>query len=249
MEQTLLKTGSRGLSANSLKIIAIIAMTIDHVAWGFVPTATLLGELMHIIGRLTAPIMCFFIAEGYTKTKNVEKYLLRLGVFALISHIPFVLFEKWRLILFSSTSMIFSLFVSLLAVVIYDSKKLHFLLKWLLIILCVTVTAFSDWSFLAVIWSLIFFTKRSDKKDMWQTFLIVSAVFALIMTINSYWGGAPWWRSLFQFGTLLACPVLLQYNGERGKARLKWFFYIYYPLHLLVIVAIRQYVRFGYTFK
>ncbi len=76
-------------SALNLKYIAIIAMFIDHFAWLFVNTNSVLGQLMHSIGRLTAPIMCFFIAEGYYKTSNIKKYLFRLGIFAVISILPF----------------------------------------------------------------------------------------------------------------------------------------------------------------
>ena len=68
----------RGLSAHTLKIIAIIAMTIDHIAWAFVDACSAAGILMHLVGRLTAPIMCFFIAEGYAHTRNANRYALRL---------------------------------------------------------------------------------------------------------------------------------------------------------------------------
>ena len=75
------------LNSNTIKFIAIIAMTIDHIAWlvypgydnGIVPVA------LHIIGRLTCPIMCYFIAEGYHYTKNVNKYTLRLFLFSFLS--------------------------------------------------------------------------------------------------------------------------------------------------------------------
>ena len=80
----------KGLTANTLKYIAILAMLIDHVAWAFVPTYSVLGQVMHIIGRTTAPIMCFFIAEVYYHTRNVKKYALRLFVFTLIIYIPFL---------------------------------------------------------------------------------------------------------------------------------------------------------------
>ena len=63
---------SEKMSSNTLKIIAITAMLTDHIAWAFVPSRSLLGQLMHIIGRLTAPIMCFLIAEGYHHTSNVK---------------------------------------------------------------------------------------------------------------------------------------------------------------------------------
>lgn len=56
-------------TANTLKLIAITAMLIDHIAWKFVDTATPLGILMHVVGRLTMPIMCYFVAEDFFHTR------------------------------------------------------------------------------------------------------------------------------------------------------------------------------------
>ena len=75
-------------NSNHLKLIAIIAMTIDHATDLIYPgfPAEPLPFALHFIGRLTAPIMWFFVCEGYHYTKNVKKYMLRLGIFAIISH-------------------------------------------------------------------------------------------------------------------------------------------------------------------
>ena len=67
----------KGLTSDILKLIAVIAMVIDHIAWAFIPFNSIAGQIMHVIGRLTAPIMCFMIAEGYYKTNNVKKYAQR----------------------------------------------------------------------------------------------------------------------------------------------------------------------------
>ncbi len=73
-------------------------MLIDHIAWAFVPTGTILGQIMHIIGRITAPIMSYFIAEGFYHTSNLKRYGLRLGIFAIISHIPYYYFINGQLL-------------------------------------------------------------------------------------------------------------------------------------------------------
>ncbi len=77
MKNTENKTNGLGMSAYTLKIIAIIAMLIDHIAWAFVPTGTILGQVMHTIGRITAPIMSYFISEGFYHTHNVKKICLK----------------------------------------------------------------------------------------------------------------------------------------------------------------------------
>ena len=73
------------LNRNQLKYILIVAMIIDHIAWKFVPTASLLGELMHLVGRLTGPSMAILLAEGYSYTTDKMKYAKRLFIFSLIS--------------------------------------------------------------------------------------------------------------------------------------------------------------------
>ena len=80
-------TEKKPLSSNAIKLIAIAAMTVDHIAWAVFPgyPKEFLPLLMHLIGRITCPIMCYCIAEGYHYTRNIRKYTARLFVFALIS--------------------------------------------------------------------------------------------------------------------------------------------------------------------
>ena len=77
MQKTLTRSG---LDSNMLKLIARAAMTADHIAWLLFPgyPTDPLPIILHIIGRLTCPIMCFFIAEGYHYTRNIKKYTARL---------------------------------------------------------------------------------------------------------------------------------------------------------------------------
>ena len=73
------------MNRTQLKLLAVAAMLIDHLAWAFVPLDTPLAQGMHTVGRLTAPIMAYFLAEGYVHTRSFRRYALRLGVFALLS--------------------------------------------------------------------------------------------------------------------------------------------------------------------
>ena len=90
------------LNSNALKFIAIFAMTLDHIAWAVFPgyLTEALPLILHIIGRITCPIMCFFIAEGFYYTKDIKKYTARLFVFAVISHFAYVFasnsFVDWK---------------------------------------------------------------------------------------------------------------------------------------------------------
>lgn len=82
----------KSFDATQLKIIAIISMVIDHIARGFMDFYTWQAQILHVCGRLTIPIMCFFIAQGYRKTTNPGRYVFRLVLFWLVSVVPFYLF-------------------------------------------------------------------------------------------------------------------------------------------------------------
>lgn len=224
------------LNRNQIKYIVIIAMLIDHIAWSFVPATTILGQVMHIIGRLTGPTMAFMIAEGYIHTRDVKKYALRLGIFALISWIPYSLFEdgKWPTL---QLGVIYSLFLGLIAIWIWDKSNLDNGKKIPIIIILCFLSIFGDWGIFDVIWPLIFFIYRDDPKEKWRKFTILAfceAAAAELMVIKSE---HPF-RQMFQFGILLVIPLLSYlYNGESGSKKPfhKWFFYIFYPLHLLIL--------------
>ena len=104
------------LSGNALKLIAIAAMTVDHLTWVIFPGyQTNVGILLlHSIGRLTAPIMCFFIAEGYYYTHDRKRYAARLFLFALISHFAYnfafgIPFAPFRTGIFNQTGVMWAL--------------------------------------------------------------------------------------------------------------------------------------------
>lgn len=127
---------NKRLNSNHLKIIAIIAMTIDHFSDLIFPgfPANPFAIFLHIIGRLTAPIMWFFICEGYFHTHNVKKYILRLFIFAIISHFAYcfafgINFIPFSSGIFNQTSVMYPLFISVLVMWVRDTDlKMN---KWL----------------------------------------------------------------------------------------------------------------------
>lgn len=249
MENLVLKTSKTGISSFTLKMIAIFAMLIDHLAWAFVPTYTFWGQVMHVIGRTTAPIMCYFIAEGYYHTNNVKKYALRLGLFALISHIPFTLFETGRLLpSFNNvihfqiiTSVIYTLFLGLISLIVWNNEKLNKFVKIVLIVLICIVATLGDWAFIGVLWILFFGIYHDNFKKQVLSFVMIFSLPIVISSIIMLIGKkGNWYSQLFQLGVLLAIPLIAKYNGERGGSKnSKWIFYIFYPLHLLIIAFIK----------
>ncbi|MGL4344794.1 MAG: TraX family protein [Cellulosilyticaceae bacterium] len=248
------KNSSVGLTANQLKLIAIIAMFIDHIAVLFVSNQSLLGQIMHTIGRLTMPIMCYFIAEGYYKTRNLKKYLLRLLVFAGVSYYPFYLFATGvppisfgeNIIISPQIIMntIFVLFIGLIALIVWESSKINKSLKIPIIITLCIFSTFGDWGYIAVLWVLMFGIYRGNFRRQSIGFGIISAVFILqsiFMTLNTE--GAIWWQQSYQLGVLLALPLLATYNGSLGSIKSnKWVFYTFYPTHLLLLAYVKYYL-------
>ncbi len=232
----------RTLNANQLKIIAMAAMTADHL------TSVLFPDyptdwwiiLLHIIGRLAAPIFWFFVAEGYHYTHNWKKYAARLLVFAVIGHfsynfafgIPFIPFKTS---VFNQTSVIWALFWGLIALVVSGSPKLGKPQKQLLILGITVISFCADWSSIAVLAILQFGENRGSFKRQMTGMMVLVSMYAAVYAvfINPVYG-------ILQLFVALTIPLLKMYNGERGRWNgMKWFFYAYYPLHLVVCGLIR----------
>ena len=97
------------LNSFQLKWIAIITMVIDHVGAVLFPQY----RLLRCIGRLSFPIFCFLLTEGFFHTKNVERYMVRLGLFAIISEIPYDLAFRKNFLDFERQNVFFTLFIGL----------------------------------------------------------------------------------------------------------------------------------------
>ena len=236
MEETQRK---RGLNRNQLKYLAIIAMVIDHVGMLFVPIATLPGILCRVIGRLTAPIMCLFLAEGFQYTSSRKKYGIRLAVFALISQAPYALMNK-NTLLTIDLNVIYTLFCSLLMLCAYE-RFVESNLRWLLIGAAIGASALGDWGIFGPLFVLSFYVYRDNKKWQMKCFAAISAGQVILDVAFCIANDYHWYGELWQLGLFLFIPVFLLYNGQPGSkaAFHKWFFYLFYPLHLLVLWLIK----------
>ena len=239
-----MQKGTAVFNRNQIKYILILAMLIDHIAWNFVPLMSPLGQLMHIIGRLTGPGMSILLAEGYQYTRDRKKYALRLFIFAMITWIPYSIYSqgKWPFFGIDMFGMIFTLFVAFMTIWMWDSYQAKKSLKVLLVAAFCAISLLGDWSICAVLWALFAYIYRDNPRKKWISFYIVGAVEVHIAMFLS--GSIA--RGLFQSGIFLV-PVFLTffYNGKPGSRKPfhKWFFYVFYPLHLLVIHIIVMYLR------
>ena len=237
----------KGWNGNQLKLIAIIAMTIDHLAWTLAPgySTEWWVLLCHLAGRLTAPIMWFFIVEGWHYTHDVRKYTLRLFLLALVSHfaynfcfgIPMLPFREGSF--FNQTSVAWSLAWGLVLLRIHSNEKTASWLKFALTILICVISFPSDWSCVASMAILYMGVSRGDFKKQMVWMMVWSAVYALVyfLFLDRLYG-------LLQLGTCLTIPLLRCYNGRRGRWKgMGKLFYVYYPLHLALVGLLRTALR------
>lgn len=218
-------------------------MTVDHAALLFVPQDSLLYWFMRMFGRLTAPIMAFFIAEGFQHTSSRKKYFLRLAVFALISQ-PFYYSMVYGKILdkefFLHWNVMFSLAAALLCLIVLESK-LPEMPRLILLSVCISLGHFGDWSLMIPVWAVIFYVFRKNFRMKAILFAIASITLQTMIFAKYYDSFALF---SFQYGTLLSLIPLRMYNGQSGTAKHKklnrWVFYIYYPLHMAALIFIRM---------
>ncbi len=229
------------LSRNQLKYIAVAAMVLDHTGFFFFPIHSypLVGTLLRVIGRLTMPIMCYFLAEGYQYTSSRKKYAIRLGVFALLSQVPYSLAFSGKWIDYK-LNVIFTLFVAFLTLMLFDRVRKNYM--WLLAVGgMLALSSLGDWGMFAPLYVLVFYIHRGNRRLQIRDFSIVSLGMIILYTASNVVNDYAWYSLLWMLGVYLFIPALLLYNGKPGSkaAFHKWFFYIFYPLHLLVIWWIR----------
>ena len=244
-----MKQAQAGLNANELKLMAIAAMTLDHLVWLFFPGCQHVWWIMalHVVGRITAPIMWFFLAEGFHYTKNRKKYALRLFLAAAVSHVAYNFAGGIPLIptgIFNQTSVLWSLAWSVVLMGVVTDGKIPQWIKYLTIALVCLITFPSDWSSIAAMCPVFLYSHRGDfKKQAWDIVIWTGAyAIVYVFAIDAAYG-------LLQMCTALSIPILSRYNGERGRWKgMKWLFYVYYPAHLFIIGILRLLMHRGPIF-
>ena len=235
------------ISANALKVLAVIAMITDHSVALFLPYGSVLRLILRIFGRIAAPAMCFMIAEGYHYTSSRPKYLLRLVIFALIAHLPYNLSMGFDLSPLKATSAIWALAMGLLALMIVKNAKLHWLLRLGGFGICCLLAYTANWNYIAVLWIVAFGIFHGQRKMQLIAFSAIGVVFHLGQQLLPLLTGAvslDHFRQWNQLGVFLAIPLLACYDGSR-RCKSKAFsmcFYILYPAHLLILYILKSFV-------
>ncbi len=233
-------TGMRFMTRDAIKYLAIVAMTLDHIAYIFLEPQTLLYRLFLCIGTFTGPVMIYFLIEGYFYTHDVRGYAKRLLLFALLSQLPFSLAMGGFF-----GNMLFTLLICLGVLYVHDHVADGGLRK-LLYVLLFFASLCTDWNFLSV--PLVLFLRPAfypaaqgfyvDQAEQRRDMLKCVAYFVVVscLTKGVFEGMTEALGMVLGF-VCIACF----YNGQQAKTHRKfhkYFFYIYYPAHLLVLWAL-----------
>ena len=212
-----------------LKILAIIAMTADHASTVFLSEGSDLYTICQFFGNFTIVIMSFFITQGLRYTRSVLKYAGRLLLWAVISEIPFYLLFGLQL------NVLFTLFASLTIIYFLDRNGL--LIALTALALFFPISLICDWSIIAPVFAIIFYTLQKKQKEQLSLILIPASYFILRTILYDET------QAEYIAGTIsvfLASAVIFALRNkaeEQGKGRIPGLvFYAYYPLHLTVIL-------------
>ena len=251
----------KGLNAYQLKWIAIIGMVLSHVPyafWDVIPTWYMM--ISAFVGGFTFAIMAYFVVEGYRHTSNLKKYLLRLFIFGVIAT-PFHIL----IIALPWLNIMFTIMLSLIVLVLYDKIKYR-VVFWLLYIIVIVPVAllYFEFYFIGTTMVLLYHIIRNEKTRRVVSPIFAGVCWLLLaglgilgistaeaagvvlqtgepgMFRNEFFMTDITFMSMlipFALGTFFVAFLLRCYNGERGK-RMKWTFYVIYPLHFAVMAAI-----------
>ena len=226
-----------------IKLIAIFAMTIDHIAWVWVDTASILGQLMHFLGRLTAPLMCFLLVEGFYRSKNYNKYITRLFLFACLSQIPYVAMLKgfdflWLEpeLFFFKLNILFNLLLALLSLIIIYKTKFSNMVKISGVFLFLFLSQAMDWNVFIIIFTLVFAYYRNSREKQIFAYLITAMALLILVDLGIVHGLPTLVLQWMPVGILLV-PLILKYCSYEFGTHWggRYFFYVYYPAHMLIL--------------
>ncbi|MDE6748696.1 MAG: conjugal transfer protein TraX [Lachnospiraceae bacterium] len=251
------------LSGAVLKNAAYISMFIDHffavVFNAYMRQRAIQGlpidsvnsiyQIGRAIGRVAFILFAFMAVEGFCHTRSRMKYLLRLGAFALISEIPFDLAIEDSLFEMSNQNVYFTLFLGVLALCIISKLRGHPIVQFLGVALCCIAAALlkTDYMFMGVMLIVVFYLCRKSFLCQVLVGSVTIYVGIVLLYIVRYWGwGFPITvfleSGLSEMYGLFAFVFIFFYNGQKGKQLPKACYYLFYPLHLLLLYGIKQWM-------
>ena len=223
-----------GLTGNQLKLIALAAMTADHVGLVLLPS----WQLLRYIGRIAMPVFAWMIAEGCRHTRSRGRYFWSIALLGSLCQTV-----AWLVTGTLYQNILITFTLSVLLIFLLDAAESRIWCRWLLPIALAAVFFLTavlpewfpgqdfaiDYGFFGVLLPVLFY--RGENK--WQQILLGALDLAALSLL----------REPAQWLCLLSLPLLALYNGQRGRIKMKYLFYIYYPAHLAAIYLLEFLLR------
>lgn len=236
--------GKRTLGRDTIKYIAMFTMFLNHFNTAVLNHNASCSLLLEYIGYFTAVTMCYFLTEGYQYTHSKRNYALRLLIFAVISQIPYLMALEYM-----QFNMLFTLLLCMGLLWILENVQIPWQ-RALGVIGVIVFSLFFDWGVLAPVFTWMFSRNRGNRAGTIRAYVIAAAAFAYL-NFSTYMLTETWWKA----GVMALCSclgivasgivILGFYDGTKPQKKSpfsKWFFYVFYPAHLLVLGLIRMYL-------
>ena len=240
------------MSSFLLKITAVITMLIDHIGDAIGGQNSV---YFNMIGRIAFPIFAYQTVQSYLHTKKLKRHLLKLAIFAIISQLPFSLFLSTYFSGFT-LNVLFTFLLGLITLFLYDKCE-NKILGFFIIILSSTLSELLhlDYGAFGILLIFVFYYFETEYKSKnikignitLSSKKLLMASIVIIMCFSKYFNNIIETPSLsiyyilFSIFTSLSLVFVLSYNKKEGP-KAKYFFYVFYPLHLIILYLISVYI-------
>lgn len=233
------------LSRENLKWIAVITMLIDHIGFYFFINQSqyhILYTALRIIGRISFPLFAFLIVEGFFQSNN-NKYLFRLIVFSVISEVPYDLFCTGTFFSIEAQNVLFTFWIALLMLMGMNYIRYKFFSFFpqevfgIIILILAGGAAYllkTDYSYYGILMIAVMYIFREQTE---RKFIFLFLLMLCTSGLNHF--------------AILSLPLLWLYQSSEKEKRnyqsfsfiRKYFFYLIYPVHMLLFYIIRELIR------
>ncbi len=216
-----------------LKISAMLTMLCDHIGYVLISQKTYpqIYLILRLIGRIAFPLFCFMLVEGFTYTRSKRDYIIRLAIFAVISEIPFDLAITGKFFDIYNQNVMWTLLIGFIAM--YGLEKFtginiaHTIIRILIILVCCGAALIlnTDYSIYGVLIIVVLYLYKNNRtaKILWLCILLIM-------------------QGMIEAFAILCIPFIMGYDSSKNEVRLpKYFFYAFYPAHLLILYIISIY--------
>lgn len=216
-------------------------MFVDHLGVFVFPDQ----PFFRLVGRLSFPLFAWAIANGAYHTRNINKYLLRIFLMAVISQIPYQLIFRTSGVPSPGLNILFTFSLSLLAIILLNKTKKSFI-KLLIVVFAALLALVlkTDYQAFGVFSVIVFYLFYNKPLFLGIAYFLLTNVFFLFpLFVNKFLGSVfeVSYINVFELVSITSVFIIALYNNKKGKD-IRLLFYVFYPLHLLLLYLFKLFV-------